>query len=180
MAWPDSALLLLTCYSFFSWNCLKGALHQLSYGEKIYVYIWFLGSFGNLASVGSRMNGKWKLVGEGAAWLNGVFCELGRRGGLENPKNIMDVLYVEALALNHYAQSFPISGDGKSSFCSPAAALLSFPPACRSWFGGTKAQEGPNWWWIAATVTLSEWCSFDQVFSSREGETDLSAFCPRP
>ena len=34
------------------------------YGEKIYVYIYFLGSFGNLASLGSRMNGKWKLHGE--------------------------------------------------------------------------------------------------------------------
>ena len=30
----------------------------------IYVYIYFLGSFGNLASLGSRMNGKWKLHGE--------------------------------------------------------------------------------------------------------------------
>ena len=28
------------------------------YGEKIYVYIYFLGSFGNLASLGRRMNGK--------------------------------------------------------------------------------------------------------------------------
>ena len=37
------------------------------YGEKIYVYIYFLGSFGNLASLGSRMNGKWKLHGERTA-----------------------------------------------------------------------------------------------------------------
>ena len=37
------------------------------YGEKIYVYIYFLGSFGNLASLGSRMNGKWKLHGERSA-----------------------------------------------------------------------------------------------------------------
>ena len=29
-------------------------------GEEIYVHIYFMGSFGNLASLGSRMNGKWK------------------------------------------------------------------------------------------------------------------------
>ena len=37
------------------------------YGEKIYVYIYPLGSFGNLASLSSRMNGKWKLHGERTA-----------------------------------------------------------------------------------------------------------------
>ena len=37
------------------------------YGEKIYVYIYFLGSFGNLASLGSRMLGKFKLHGERSA-----------------------------------------------------------------------------------------------------------------
>ena len=39
----------------------------MSDGEKIYVYIYFLGSFGNLASLGSLMNGKWKLHGEWTA-----------------------------------------------------------------------------------------------------------------
>ena len=34
------------------------------YGEKIYVYIYFLGSFGNLASLGSRMeNGNFMVNG---------------------------------------------------------------------------------------------------------------------
>ena len=37
------------------------------YSEKIYVYIYSLGSFGNLATLGSRMNGKWKLHGERTA-----------------------------------------------------------------------------------------------------------------
>ena len=36
-------------------------------GEKIYVYIYILGSFCNLATLGSMMNGKWKLHGERTA-----------------------------------------------------------------------------------------------------------------
>ena len=35
--------------------------------EKIYVFIYFLGSFSNAASLGSSMNKKWKLDGEQAA-----------------------------------------------------------------------------------------------------------------
>ena len=44
------------------------------YGEKIYVYIYFLGSFGNLASLGSLMNGKWKLHGEWTAFGSSLQC----------------------------------------------------------------------------------------------------------
>ena len=45
----------------------KQAIHQSSDGEKIHVYIYFLGTFGNLATLGSRMSGKWKLGGERTA-----------------------------------------------------------------------------------------------------------------
>ena len=43
---------------------LSGLFTGCSLTETLNVYIYFLGSFGNLASLGSRMNGKWKLDGE--------------------------------------------------------------------------------------------------------------------
>ena len=50
--------------SHYSKGVRSPGIYVYIYGEKIYVYIYFLGSFGNLASLGSRINGKWKLPGE--------------------------------------------------------------------------------------------------------------------
>ena len=44
--------------------CLCDPFTGRSLSEKIHVYIYFLGNFRNMASLGSRMYGKWKLHGE--------------------------------------------------------------------------------------------------------------------